>query len=92
MAMQLIKFARLWLLKRSFQSVTAFQESGQFEDFHGWVGLLSVSSVVPGKQCFMLPGTERNVKSGVLMLWNGTSGNITHVLCCLGTLYTSLAT
>ncbi len=29
MAVQLIKFARIWLPKRSFQSVTAFQESGQ---------------------------------------------------------------
>jgi hypothetical protein len=25
----------------------------------------------------MLPGTELNVNTGVLMLWNGTSGNIT---------------
>jgi hypothetical protein len=49
-------------------------------------------TVVPGKQCVMLPGTERNVKTGVLMLWNGTSGNITHELCSLGTLYMSLAT
>ena len=40
----------------------------------------------------MLPGTERNVYSGVLMLWNGTSGNITHVVCSLGSLYTSLET
>ena len=40
-------------------------------------------ALVPGKQCVMLPGTERNVNRGVLMLWNGRSGNITHVLCSL---------
>ena len=38
----------------------------------------------------MLPGTERNVNTGVLMLWNVMLGNITHVLFCLGTLYTPL--
>jgi hypothetical protein len=35
----------------------------------------------------MLPGTESYVNTGVLMLWNGPSGNITHRLCRLGTLY-----
>ena len=40
----------------------------------------------------VLLGTERNINTGVLMLWNGTSGNITHVLSSLGTFYTSLTT
>ena len=57
-----------------------------------WIFLFLLISVVPGKQCVMLPGTERNVNTGVLMLWNGTSGNITHVLCSQGTLYMSLTT
>jgi hypothetical protein len=29
-------------------------------------------TVVPGKQCVMLPGTEHNVNTVVLMLWNRT--------------------
>ena len=34
----------------------------------------------------MLPGTERNANTGVLMFWNGTLANITHMLCSLRTL------
>ena len=42
--------------------------------------------------CVMVPGRSLNVKPGVLMLWNGTHGNITHVLCSLRNLNRYLVT
>ena len=42
--------------------------------------------------CVMVPGRSLNVIQVVLMLWNGTKGCITHVLCILGTVYSFLST
>ena len=41
--------------------------------------------IILSKCCVMLPGASVNVNPGVLMLWNGKKGNITHVLWSLGT-------
>jgi hypothetical protein len=37
-------------------------------------------TVVLSQWCIKVPGMSLNVKPGVLMLWNGTQGLITHVL------------